>query len=333
MRTTTRKLKSGDVNNPITEFMKNLNGSMSPENLRGLFLANNFELPELDLEKNPSGYYELMNRYFSSRKNWVLDLGEGNYSIATDYKEGKKNPCDFFYSISQYLLDFTKEENQITSIKIQKTPCEELTNKQFYHMDACEEDNMRLVICVKDKTSDTKINAKLGPKTSKQIDFIEENSFGTCVFPNLSEISIPLKNKKVNGTILPRCFFIFIDFKPSQKIVHTTQSLLYEIDERNVGKIFKNFTEKISSKGKNFSMDKLTEKLGSGFPEIPSLLEKFLGKEKQKEPMKDEKGKDFILPEDTEEMKSNYLEKFKKVEGNNFFDESDKEEEETIEDF
>jgi len=298
---------------PVSSFLKNFNKDITPDNIRNMFHANRFDLPSVDTEKTPKGYYDLVDKYFNNNKEWIIDYKDGSFSIAIDYFiSKKKSPLDFFFSMTQHLTGFTKDKIKILSIRIQKTPYEPFKNN-FLHVDTCAENTMRLIICVKDKTFKTSASAKLGPKKSKQIEIYEEDSYGVCVFPNLSEITLNLQSKKPNGTILPNCYYIIIDFTPSAEIIHVTQNYIHSLGTRDIGKSLENIMNKIPEIQKNFSPSEITKKMEGKIPGMSQMLQSFTNNDKtvKKGKMKDENGQEVALPIDTREMENNYLEKFK----------------------
>ena len=287
----------------LSSFAKEINKGMTPSKLRDFFKANSFNLPELDTDKTPGGFYELVDRYISKNDS-VLNLGSNHYSVAIEYsKKGKRGPMDFFFSMAQYLSDFKKDTNKVTSIEIYKTPCE--NSPKLIHFDQSEE--ARVIMCVKDKRSKSKINFKIGPENKKQVEFFEEDSFGVCVLQNMSQFTINTAKTKLNGMTLPNCYFVVIDFIPCNEIIHTTQCRFSNTDTRDITKVFSKLTDNV---GKNFSIDKLTKTLETKLPGASNMINSLMNKEEKpvdKNVLIDENGEEIKLPLDNEKIENNFL--------------------------
>lgn len=267
--------------------LKSIQRKTSPDNLRALFFSNEFYLPRVDVSsENPKGYYTLVEKFMSKNISTILNMGDENYSIPMENRKSKEM-IKFFITMLNDLNLFDQKTSSINNIIIQKTYNAD-SSKQFLRLEKAESKDIRILIVIKNQTSPSNIWFKFGPshkgsnKKSQQIDIFREESFGTCLSPELSEMDIYIgESKKNSSTKLPETFFIVIDITPSNELSSEIKQRLLAADRRDIKQHLENML-------KNLSGNKMMKQFQSLTGGNLDMMDKFKGMFTKKEATEEE---------------------------------------------
>lgn len=263
--------------------LKSIQQKTSPDNLRGLFFSNEFYLPRVESSlENPKGYYSLVEKFISKNINTIIDMGDGNYTIPMENKKSK-DMIKFFVTMLNDVNLFDQNASAIKNIMLQKT-CINDPSKQFLRLEKSESNDIRIVIAIKNQMSPSNIWFKFGPshkdsnKKSQQIDIFKEESFGTCLSSDLSEMDIYIgESRKNSSTKLPEAFFIIMDITPSSDLSFEIKQRLLAADQRDMKR-------HMESMLKNFSGNKMMKQFQSltgGNADIMDKLKNMFAKKEE----------------------------------------------------
>lgn len=269
--------------------LKSIQQKTSPDNLRGLFFSNEFYLPRVDISaENPKGYYTLVEKFLSKNINTIVDMDDGNYSIPMENKKSKEM-SKFFITMLNDLNLFDQNTSVIKNITVQKT-CMPNPSKQFLRLEKPGSSDIRILIAIKNQMSPGNIWFKFGPghkdsnKRSQQIDIFREESFGTCLSPDLSEMDIYIGESRKNSNMkLPEVFFIIMDIAPSNDLSFEIKQRLLAADQRDMKRHMENML-------KNLSGNKMMKQFQSMTEGGSEMMDKIKGMFTKKEEEDQEEG-------------------------------------------